>query len=248
MKKILVLLGVLVALVLVGVFVLSFFLGGIVTSGINGFGPRITQTKVNLGSASISPLTGSGTLSNLVIGNPKGWSENNLCALGKIHLQVSPFSVLSDRILIEEILIDAPEFNYETKLIASNVKDLLKNIEEATGGARKDSSGATTKDGKPIKIEVRKFSLTNGKVRLGLGGTGATLPMPAITLTDIGTKEGGVTPDQLVLAVMKSVTSSIVTATASALGDLSKTGGASAAEGVKKAGEALKGLFKGDRK
>jgi uncharacterized protein involved in outer membrane biogenesis len=245
MKKLLLIGGALVAVVVVAVVVLSFFLGGIVTAGVNNFGPKITQTKLTLGGASISPLTGSGTLSNLVVGNPQGWSENNLCSLGKIHLAVAPFSVLGDRILIHEIVIDAPEFNYETKLIASNVNDLLKNIEQATGGGKKDPAAApTTKEGKPIRIEVKSFRLTNGKVRLGVGGAGATLPMPPITLTDIGTKEGGVTPDQLAFAVMKSVTSSIVTATASALGDIGKTGGASAAEGVKKAGEALKGLFK----
>ncbi len=248
MRKILLLGGAVVAVALVAVFVLSFFLGGIVTAGVNNFGPKITQTKLTLASASLSPLTGSGTLSNLIIGNPKGWSENNLCSLGKIHLNVAPFSVLGDRILIEEIVIDAPEFNYETKLIASNVNDLLKNIEEATGGKKDPAAQPATKDGKPIKIEVKSFRLTNGKVRLGVGGAFATLPMPPITLTDLGTKEGGVTPDQLAFAVMKSVTSSIVTATAGALGDIGKTGGATAAESVKKAGEALKGLFKGDKK
>jgi hypothetical protein len=71
--------------------------------------------------------------------------------------------------------------------------------------------------------------------------------MPPITLTDLGTKEGGITPDQLALAVMKSVTGSIVSATARAAGDIGKTGGAAAAGGVKKAGDAIKGLFGGKK-
>jgi hypothetical protein len=248
MKKTLLIAAVVVVLCLIGGFALSFFLGGVVKAGVNGFAPKITQTKVELAGARISPFTGSGTLAGLVIGNPKGWSEGNICSLGKIHLDVAPFSILGDHIVVNAIVIDAPEFNYETKLVASNVGDLLKNIEAAAGGGKGTGTQPATKDGKPIKFEVRRFVLTNGKVRLGAGGTGATLPMPPISLTDLGTKEGGITPDQLAVAVMKSVTASIVSATAKAAADIGKTGGAGAAETVKKAGEAIRGIFGGDKR
>jgi uncharacterized protein involved in outer membrane biogenesis len=248
MKKLLLIGGIVEALILVGLVVTSFFLGNIVTAGVNNFAPKLTQTKVVLASANISPLSGSGTLSGLVVGNPQGWSENNLCSLGKIHLSLAPFSLLGDHIVINEIEIEAPEFNYETKIVASNVNDLLKNIEQTIGGGKNSAAGQpTTKDGKPIKFEVKKFVLKNGKVRLGLGGAGMSLPMPGIELTDLGTKEGGITPDQLVLAVMKNVTGSIVSATTKAAGDIGKTSGAAAAEGVKKTGEAIKNLFGGKK-
>lgn len=247
MKKLLVIGGIVIALGVIGAIATSFFLGNIVTAGVNKFAPQITQTKVVLSGASISPLSGTGTLDGLVVGNPAGWSENNLCSLGKIHLNLQPFSILGDHIVINEIVIDAPEFNYETKLVASNVNDLLKNIEKSLGG--KDAAGQpVTKEGKPIKFAVKKFSLTNGKVRLGVAGTAMSLPMPDITLTDLGTNEGGITPDQLVFAVMKSVTSSVVAATAKAAGDIAKTGGAGAAETVKQVGGAIKGLFGGSKK
>ena len=247
MKKILYIGGGLLVLGLIGFFALEFFLGHIVTAGVNNFAPKLTQTTVVLNRSVISPLTGSGTLSGLVVGNPKGWSENNLCSLGKVHLSVAPFSLLGDHILVNEISIDAPEFNYETKIISSNVADLLKNIEATMGGGKDAAPQATTKSGQPIKFAVKKFRLTNGKVRLGLAGAGMTLPMPDIELNDLGTKEGGITPDQLVFAVMKSVTGSIVTATAKAAGDIGKTSGAAAAEGAKKAVEGIKGLFGGKK-
>lgn len=246
MKKILLFVGLGLVVLVVGAYVAGqFILGSAVVAGVNKFAPGLTQTKVVLGGARISPLDGSGTLTGLVVGNPKGWSENNICSLGKIHVDVAPFSILGDRILIEAIDIEAPEFNYETKFVASNVGDLLKNIEAAMGGKNPEGQ-PTTKDGKPIKIEVKKFRLQNGKVRLGVGAAAMSLPMPPIELTDIGTKEGGVTPDQLVFAVMKSVTGSIVSATTQAAGQIGKTTGAAAAEGVKKTGEAIKGLFKKD--
>ena len=133
------------------------------------------------------------------------------------------------------------------KIISSNVADLLKNIEAAMGGGKDAAPQATTKSGQPIKFAVKKFRLTNGKVRLGLAGAGMTLPMPAIELNDLGTKDGGITPDQLVYAVMKSITGSVVSATAQAAGDIGKTSGAAAAEGAKKAVEGIKGLFGGKK-
>src|ERR1019366_7283215 len=133
MRKLLIIGGIIVGLGIVGVGVTSFFLGNIVTAGVNNFAPRLTQTKVVLGSAAISPFSGRGTLYGLIVTNPKGWSDANLCSLGKIHVDLAPFSIFGDHIVINEIVIDAPEFNYETKIIASNVHDLLKNIEQVTG-------------------------------------------------------------------------------------------------------------------
>ncbi len=248
MKKLLYLGGGLLIVALIAFVVLQFFLGSVVTAGVNNFAPKLTQTKVVLDGATISPLTGSGTLKGLVVGNPKGWSDGNLCSLGKIHIDVAPFSILGDHIIVNEIVIEAPEFNYETKLIASNVNDLLKKIEAAMGGGKDAAPTATSKSGQPIKFEVKKFRLQSGKVRLGVAGAaGLTLPMPDIELNDLGTKEGGITPDQLVFAVMKSVTSSVISATAKAAGQIGATGGAAAVEGVKKTGEAIKSLFGGKK-
>ena len=242
-KKLLYLGGILLVLALVTYVGLQFFLGSIVKGGINSFGPKLTQTRVELEGAQISPLSGVGTLSGLYVGNPKGWTSEKAFYLGRIHLDVAPFSILGDHIVINEITIDQPEFVYETRLVSSNIGDLLKNIEAVTGG-KSDSPQATAKNGKPIKFEVKKFVLTNGKITLGVGVAAMTLPMPPITLENLGTKEGGITPGELTFAVMRSVTSSIVSATLQAAGKIGSTSGAAATEGVKKAGETIKGLFK----
>ena len=228
MKKIL-LVG---AIAVVALYVvLMFFLGSIVKSGVNSFGPKLTKTKVELAGATISPLTGSGTLTGLVVGNPKGWSDNDAFRLGKVHISVSPFSIFGDHIVINEIIIDGPEFLYETKIVASNIKDLLKNIEEFSGGTDKT---AETKSGKPIKFVVKKFRLTNGVARLGVGAAALPVPLPPISMDDLGVKEGGITPDQLAGAVMKNVLGGIVAGTGEALKKVGATAGATATEGLKK--------------
>src|SRR3954468_2402915 len=124
----------LVIILLVGYFVVAYSMGSIVKAGVNKVGPSITQSKVELADAKISPLTGAGTLTGLAVGNPQGWSDRNAFSLGKVAINLEPKSVFKDTIVINEIIIDQPEFLYETKIVTSNIKDLLKNIEQSIGG------------------------------------------------------------------------------------------------------------------
>lgn len=246
MKKFLIYGGIAALVLVLGVFItMQFFLGGIVTKGVNKYGPGITQTTVELKSASISPFSGSGTLTGLTVGNPQGWSAPNAFYLGQIQVNMEPFSVMSDHIVINEIVIDQPEFTYETKLVSSNIGDLLKNIEQSTGGGQAEPKSDS---GQPIKMVVKKLTLRNGKVNLGLGATAITLPLPPLELTDLGTAENGITPGNLAVAVMRAVTPQIVAASMQALAKAGGTSGAATAEGVKQVGEAIKGLFGGEKK
>jgi hypothetical protein len=245
MKKFLIVVGCLVAFLLVVFIALEFFLGSIVKAGVNSFGPKITGTTVTLNGAHLSPLTGSGTLTGLAVGNPEGWTADNAFYLGEVHLSLQPFSIFGDHIVIDEIIIDQPEFVYETKIVSSNIGDLMKHIEAFTGSDQ--GAAPAAKNGKPLKFEVRHFKLTRGKVTVGVGPSAVPLPMPPIELHDLGTKEGGITPGQLTTAVMKSVTGSIITATTEAAGQIGSTMGAAAGDTVKKAGAGIKKLFGGGK-
>jgi hypothetical protein len=214
-------------LVLVGgaYLVLSRNLDALVVQGVNTYGPRLTQARVELAGANLSPLSGSGTLTGLSVGNPKGWSAGHALYLGKVQLDIVPQSVLGDLIVINEILIDQPEFNYETRILSSNIKDLLKNIEA-----------------KPRKFIVKKFRFTNGKARVELAANALTVTLPPFGLDDIGVAEGGITADQLGGVVMRKVLASVVEGTAGTLkaGDLSVDKFKDAA---KNAGDAVKKMF-----
>ncbi|MBI3885238.1 MAG: hypothetical protein HY302_05855 [Opitutae bacterium] len=243
-KKLLTVGGGLAVVLVVGYVGMTFFLGSIVRAGVNSFGPKLTRTKVELASATISPFTGSGTLKGLFVGNPAGWSSDKAFYLGHIHVEVEPRSIFGDHIVIDEIIIDRPEFVYETKIFSSNIRELLKNIEEFTGGG---SPAARTKSGQPIKFVVKKFRMTRASATLGVGPAAIPIPLPPLAMDGLGVAEGGITPDQLVGAVMKKVLGSIVSGTAQAALQAGGTMGAAAREGAtdaaKKAGEGLKKLF-----
>lgn len=242
MKKILLLgTAVLLALVLAITIGAGYFLGGAVKAGVNTLGPRATQSKVELASAHLSPLTGTGTLTGLSVGNPAGWSGGRAFYLGKVHLDVAPGSLFSDTIVINELVIDQPEFNYETTLFSSNIKDLVKNIEQYTG------QGSGAGDGKAAakKFIVKKLRFTNGKATVAVGGTSLVVPLPEIKLDDIGTAEGGISGARVAAIVMRDVLADVATAVTAAL---SKDGGKATLEKAKETarqlGDAVKDLFK----
>lgn len=249
MKKTFVVLGLGALIVaLVGYFAFAYFLGGLVKSGVNTFGPKLTQTKVELAGAQLSPLTGSGTLTGFKVGNPAGWSDRDAFYLGKVQMSIQPGSVFGDTIVINELVIDQPEFNYETKIVSSNIQELLKNIEASVGRGEQ----VTDKEGKPKKFIVKKFRLTNGKATLGVGAAALPVPLPPISLDDLGVRENGITAGQLAGAIMRDVLSKIVGATAGALGQLGGTAGATSLEKTKEAakqlGDGIKGLFQKEKK
>jgi len=250
-KKLLSLAAGVVVVAAVVVIGLTFFLGSLVKAGVSRFGPAITKTQVTLAGASLSPLTGGGTITGLFIGNPPGWHSDKAVYLGRLHLSVVPTSLLGDHIVIREIDIDQPEFVYETKVFSSNLRDLLKNIETSTGGGEGSTPTAQSRSGKPLKFEVRRFVLRNGKVTIGTGPAAVTVPLPALTLTDLGTGEGGITANQLAAAVMGRVLNHVLTTAAAALTNVGKTAGAAAtnaaAGAATKAGDELKKLFGGGK-
>jgi hypothetical protein len=230
-KKTLKVCGIVAAVAIAAYFGVEFILGSIVTAGVNRFAPMLVHTRVRLVAARISPLTGRGTLFGLVVGNPPGWSSDKAFAMETIRIEASPSSLFGDHIVVKEILIDKPEFVYETKFVSSNIGELLKNIDSAASDGT--TAQAATKGGKPIKFEVRHFRLQNGHVTVGVGSTAIRLPMPVIDLTGLGVEEGGITADQLALAVMRSVTAGVVSTTTHAARKMGSTMGAAASAKLK---------------
>lgn len=247
MKKLLKILAVLVLLGVLALVVVGFFIGPIVTKAVNTVGPKITGTKVELASASISPLTGGGSLKGLFVGNPEGWTGDKAIYLGEVRASVQPGSLLGDHIVVNEVFIDSPEFVFEKKLFGgSNIDALLKQIETNTGGGGKPVETAPAGEkapGKPLKFAVKSFRLQNAKMSLVAGGQIITVPLPPLTITDLGVAEGGITADQVATAVLKRVLAQMGVASVEAL----KQGGAAlidgGTDGAKATGEAAKGAL-----
>src|SRR5260370_30070876 len=101
MKKILVRIVIGFAVLLVLALAVVFFsLNSIVKKGVETVGPQLTKVEVKLGSAEISPFSGSGRLSKLFVGNPEGYKTTSAFQMGSIKVAVKIGSVMSDVIVV----------------------------------------------------------------------------------------------------------------------------------------------------
>ncbi len=242
MKKLLKLFAVLALLGVIALVVIGIFLGPIVTKAVNTVGPKITGTTVTLDGAKVSPLTGGGTLTGLFVGNPAGWTGDKALYLGEVRASVQPWSLLGDHIVVNEVFIDGPEFVFEKKLLGgSNIDALLAQIEANMGTGKSATTPSAETPAEPIKFAVKSFRIQNAKMTLVAAGQPITVPLPPLTLTDLGVPEGGITPDQVATKVLKNVLGQMGTASVAALKDVGGAALDGGKEGAKAAGEALKG-------
>ncbi len=232
------------ALLVVGLVVVWFTLGTVVVKGVNKVGPKITGTPVVLESAVLSPLSGEGTLKGLSVGNPEGWSAGNAMELGEVRVKMVPSSLMGEFVMVEEVFIDRPVIVYERRLTTSNIGDLLKQIEENLGGPAPTADDDP--DAEPRKFAVKQFRLQGAQVTVGAVGTSATIPLPPLTITDLGVAEGGITADQIVAAVMRALLNQLGQAAIGAATDLGGIGGDGAKDAAKKVGEGVRKIFGGE--
>ena len=218
-------------------------------------GPKITGTTVKLDAVDLSPFSGQGRLKGLVIGNPPSFQAERAFKLADAKVKVDLKSALSDKLIIEEILIDGPEITYEGGPSGSNIGKIQQNI--ATFGksvAPIDAaeSKSPKKDPTQKKVQINDFILKNGKVTMSatmLKGQALTIPLPDIHLRDIGKESGGVTVQKAAAEVFAALNKSVVQAVASS-GKLLEKGIGAAGEAAKGLGseagktvEGIKGLF-----
>ena len=235
MKKLAAALLVLVAIVGAVVFWLSGNIDGLIKNAIASYGSAMTQAKVSVDAVKIAPVDGKGTLSNLVIGNPAGFKTAHAIKVGRIDVDIDIASVTKDVIVIRRIAIIAPDVSYERGSSMTNFDAIQKNISSYLGPI--DSK--KEKDGK--KLIVEELTIRGAKAEASasfMNGKIVSVPLPDITLKNLGKARGGITPGEL----GQEVAGVLIAKLGSALnfeGLLKSTDGAAG-----KAGSAVKGLFK----
>lgn len=214
-----------------------------IKTGVEKFGPEVTQTPVRLDDVNISILSGNGTLTGLYVGNPEGYKSENIFALGEIDIDIDTGSVFSDKIIINKIHIKKPEISYEKTLMSSNIKALLKNIEEFSGSSEESAPDPTEEapaaDGSAQQVVIKQLIIEDGAIFVGLMGAGTTVPLPRIEMNDIGEKGNKKNMAEVIDLVLTEVLKSIGPAIADT-GNLISEEGEGALE---KATDSIKGLF-----
>lgn len=238
-------------IIVVGVLLWIFSPAKMIRKGITTFGPKVTQTSVELSDIGVSWLSGKGDIKGLKLGNPEGYKAESAVEVPVATVAIKPTTIFSEKLVVRSIHVEGPFITYETKLAGSNLTQIQENIDEfvakfssVTGGGADDKDKDAAGGGK--KLQVDEIIIRNAKVKVALtalGGRGANITLSEIRLTNLGQGPEGVTGPEVLKAVWNEVvkrTTEKVTGVAGGIG-----------EGVLKTGETiLKGvgeLFKKDK-
>ena len=241
MKKFLIIIGIILVVLIAAVLL---FLGSIIKTSVTTIGPKVAGVPIELERVSVNPFTGTVRLKGLVVGNPEGFKTPSAMELGEFKVKVDLKSVLSDTIVIKEILINEPGITYERALRGSNLSRIQDNL--SAGGGEKQTPAAPAAEtadaeAKPAKkVIIEDFQINGAKVKIsitGAGGYAATLPLPTIHMTDIGKDKGGAKPVDAVKQICSEVFSSV--------GNVVTSAGNIAGDAVKNVGDATKDAAKG---
>jgi hypothetical protein len=247
-----------IAVLVVAVLLMSaglgtlLFMNSIIKKGVETAGPKIAKVEMKLDSASISLLSGRGTLRGLVVGNPAGYKAPYAIKVRQASVALKPSSVFADKVVVQSVNLLAPEITFEGSLKGNNLGRILENIRQFTATER--SARAKLKQGAGKRIQIDDLAVTGGRINLSvtwLGGKALSVPLPDIHLTELGKGADGVSAGELVEKLFGSVFDNTVKAVTEPLGRLgkeataaAKTLGETTAEGAGQASKSIGDLLK----
>jgi hypothetical protein len=250
MKKWVITLFVILPTVLIAAGVgLYFSINWITKNGVETFGPRMTRTEVKLESSNISLFSGKGSIKGLFIGNPKGFKTGSALQVKEIRVAMDVLSILSDRLIIEEIVVNAPVINYERNLKGSNIKTLFGNVRSSTGSSEKQpitagqGGSGESKRGDEKVVQINHFIVKNGKVNMSaklLGGNNVLVSLGEIHLRNIGAGKEGKTATE----VFEEIFGVMNTAVTGSVAGVERPYSTGAKQAFEKAKDKLKKWFK----
>jgi len=235
-----------VLIVALGVVAL-FLLGPLVKTAVNTVGPKLLGVPVSVQDVAIHPLGGSIRLSDVLIGNPKGYSDDPLFSLKEVRVGVDMKSLPgSGPVVIRELAIIEPQVAYEVAGGKSNLEALTAALPRPDKSREKKRKQAK----EPRKVIIDRLEFLDGQVtyraKMTLGKA-VPLPLPDVRLTGIGRDQGGIAFADAMIKILGELINQVGTVIAKVGTAVVETGAAAAQTGkdaVKAVGSAAKGLLK----
>lgn len=241
------------------VVLLCVFLVGVIWTGplvkkaIEVYGPEALGAEVKVEKVSIGLFGATARARGVLIGNPEGWVEPHAMRVGTLEVRLRLRSLFTQRIVIEDILLEGLVLTYEKGRGTNNIAQLQAN---AAAWGEKLKSG---KEGPSKQVVINRLRVRNGLLRVKL----PHLPAVPIDISHFerrhigGSDSGGVNFGQATRDVLGSLQDSasglvrdagdgIEEAARAALRTGKSLGGKTLDAGGKvleDAGQAVKGLF-----
>jgi hypothetical protein len=238
---------VLVLVAVVGLAAIHLWLDTLIEDAVEWIGPQVTQTSVSLDGVRVSFVGSQVQLAGLTVGNPPGFKASHAIKVERAAVRLDWRTALADRVVIETIEIERPEIVVEGILSRSNISVIQDNIKafSSPGGGGMTSAGQSSgRHGGTRKLVIKEITITNGQAVLWLPSGSqenrpTTIALPNIHLKDIGTRSGGVTPQELSLAIVDAMNHEASRVVAKSAGEI----GGAAEKVVSDAAKGLKGFL-----
>lgn len=205
-KKIVFIIGCFIGLLVVILISVLIFLDSLIESGINGYGPEVTGTDVGIKNVGISIISGNVEVDNLHIANPTdNFKKKNAFLLNSLSVDVDNSTLFSDKIVVNHIIIDGMEINYEINSAGrSNLGIIKENIDKQLAKSKKEEKKAPedqkNEKKEKKKIVVKKFLCKKIKLSAGsslLKTASAEIILPDIQVNNIGKNKKANLPEVL---------------------------------------------------
>ena len=202
-----------VALVVLAVLLIAtlpLWLGPVARPIANCLGPRITQTDFYLGGLSLNPYTGRLAVRDLRIGTPAGYAEPTALNLGSLVVVLDGASLAGDCLHVREVTLKDcfVSYLYGGENGIDNLTQLKMNVSGGEDKPTADAPESETADpvaaepeAKDFKVIVDRLSVSGVRVKFQM----LTIPVPPITLTDLGKKSNGLTLAELTAQVWEAI-------------------------------------------
>lgn len=219
-----------IAVVAVVVVLVLQNLDQIIKTVVEDAGSDVVGTDVRLESSTITLKEGRGELHNLTVANPPGFSQDSAFSLGDIALAIDLKTLGNDVIVLNEVLVSDAHLLVEEKGLTNiNLQALMNNVKNNTGSGKsqqsvEDKPAATTEDPvEDVRLAIEKFTLQGINMRIVTSQWGErTLTMPPIQLSNIGSRDNGLTPEEMTQAILKPVLAKAQKAAEEELQDLAR--------------------------
>ncbi len=204
-KKILVSLAVL-GLVFAGITYVYF--DQVIRRGIEIAGTSALGTPVTVSSASLSPLTGSGTVRGLTIANVDGYESPYAVALETLDFQVALYTLFTDVIEITSIEVTGAQVNYESRVVTDNILDLLDRLPSASAAPVVEASPDAAPPGK--RFIIRELVIQRPQITLHTELARAPISLPEVRVRNIGVDDEALTAPEVARRVLAALNSAML--------------------------------------
>lgn len=221
LKKPLIGLGIVLLLVVVAFVFVGSNLDSIVKSAIEKYGTQALGADVSVGSVELDIAEGKGTIRNLRVDNPEGYSRSDALSFGELTVA---FDYKSRDVKL--IRAAAPEVNVEMKGSSNNFEALLAGM--SSGEPTEAPEASETADPITLKIDRIEVEAARATMTSDQRDEPIDIDIDKMVFTNI---EG--TSDEIASQIVKQLLSKI-------RGSIGKVAGALAREAVEEKTEDLK--------